>query len=228
MPSGGEMIGARRAARLSFSAVALFLLSGMASGGSAQETTVGIRGGLSLGFTFFENEVNTQRETRPSPIVGGLATFPLRSWMAFQAEALYVEKGWLDPGGAGGLRMGYVEVPVLLRLQSSGRLLPHVLLGPSLAYQVVCSFSDIPGMGDVGCDDPLVSLDRSKVDIGFVGGVGIGRRVRNGTLSLDVILDAGVHDVIREPMPWGAQTNLALFLSLAYAVSVGGDSGADR
>jgi hypothetical protein len=49
-----------------------------------------------------------------------------------------------------------------------------------------------------------------------------------GSLSFDALLNFGLRDVIREPLPWGAQTNLALSLSLAYTVGFGWLRGDDR
>jgi len=183
----------------------------------AQETAIGIRGGLNASYTVFEVEARASREARPGLIAGGTFAYRWRPWMAFQAEVLFAQKGWGSAEGEGGLRVSYLEVPILLRLQHSSSLQPHFLIGPSFALEVACSFDEIAGADRIDCDHPLISLDRAKLDTGILTGVGIGRRVGSGTLSLDALLSLGLTDVIREPLPWGRQTNIALSLSLAYA-----------
>jgi hypothetical protein len=194
----------------------------------AQEVSIGIRGGLNAAYTIFEVEERSSREVRPGLILGGVFSYPLRSWMAIQAEILYAEKGWAAAEQEGGRRVSYLEVPILLRLQHSGRLLPHVLMGPSFGIEVGCSFDEMAGTGRVDCDHPLISLDRPTLDTGFMVGAGLGRAVRSGTLFFDALLSIGLTDVNREPLPWGAQTNIALSLSLAYTVGLGGERGGNR
>ena len=194
----------------------------------AQETSIGLRGGLSAAYTLFEVEARNSRQTRPGLLVGGIFAHELRPWLALQTEILFAQKGWTAAEREGGMRVSYIEVPILLRLQHSGRLQPHFLLGPSFGLEVGCSFDENPGGERVDCDHPLISLDRPTLDAGIMAGAGIGRRVGSGTLSFDALLSIGLRDVIGEPLPWGAQTNMALSLSLAYTVDLGWGRGGDR
>lgn len=194
----------------------------------AQETAVGIRGGLNVAYTIFEVEERASREARPGLIAGGTFAYRWRPWMAFQAELLFAQKGWGSAEGEGGLRVSYLEIPLLLRFQHSSSLQPHFLIGPSFALEVACSFDGIAGAEGVDCDHSLISLDRAKLDTGILTGVGIGRRLGSGTLSLDALLSWGLTDLIREPLPWGRQTNVALSVSLAYARALRPGIGEDR
>lgn len=194
----------------------------------AQETSIGVRGGLSAAYTLFEVEGLNSREVRPGLLAGAVFAYQLRPWMALQTEVLFAQKGWTAAEREGGMRVSHIEVPILLRLQHSGRLQPHVLIGPSFSLEVGCSFDENPETGRVDCDHPSISLDRPSIDTGFMAGAGIGRTMGSGTLSFDALLSVGLRDVILEPLPWGAQTNMALSLSLAYTVGLGGERGEDR
>lgn len=187
----------------------------------AQDASVGIRGGLNAAYTLFEAEAREWREVRGSLLAGGIFAYRLRPWIAVQTELQFARKGWAGAEEEGGIRISYLEVPILLRLQRSGPFLPHLLIGPTFAFEVGCSFDEMAGTGRVDCDHPLVSLDRPGMDVGVMAGGGAGRAVGPGTLSLDALLSFGLRDVIREPLPWGAQTNLALSLSLGYTVGLG-------
>ena len=167
----------------------------------AQGVSVGVRGGLNGAYTLFEVDSRESREVRGSVLVGGIFAFELRPWMAVQTEVQFVQKGWAAAEREGGVRMSYLEVPILLRLEHAGSLRPHLLIGPTLALEVRCSFDDMAGIGRVDCDHSLISLDRPGFDAGVMVGGGIGRLVGPGTLSIDALLSFGLRDVIREPLP---------------------------
>ena len=214
------------ALRVSILAVGLFL--GVVKPAQAQEVAIGIRGGLNASYTIFEVEERAAREARPGLIAGGTFGYWWRPWMAFQTEVLFTQKGWGSAEGEGGMRVSYLEVPLLLRLQHSSALQPHFLIGPTFAVEVACSFDGISGAEKVDCDHSLISLDRPALDAGVLTGAGIGVRVGPGNLYLDALLSLGLVDVIREPLPRGAQTNFALSLSLAYTLDVHGGRGENR
>ena len=190
----------------------------------AQELSVGVRGGLNASYTLFEVEAQG-REVRPGLLLGAVFAYPVRPWLALQAEALFSQKGWGGNAREGNMRVSYLEVPVLIRLQHSGKLQPHLLLGPTVGMEVGCSFDETPQTERIDCDHNLISVDRSSLDFGLMTGAGIGHRVGRGLLSLDALLDFGLRDMIHEPLPWGTQTNLALSLSISYTVKLGGERG---
>lgn len=197
------------------------LVPAMVGSAQAQEAAIGVRVGLNAGYTLFEVEAREAREARPGLLLGGTFAYRWRPWMSFQAEVLFSQKGWAAAEGEGGIRVSYVEVPILLRLQHSGFLQPHLLLGPTVGLEVACSFDAIGGADRVDCDHPLISMDRPTLDTGFLAGVGIGRSLGPGDFSIDALASFGFSDVIREPLPWGAQRNFALSLSLGYTFDFG-------
>lgn len=193
----------------------------------AQEFAIGFRGGLNAGYTLYEVEV-AAREVRPGLLAGGTLAYHWRPWVGVQTELLFTQKGWAAAEGEGGMRMSYLEIPILLKLQHPSSLQPRILLGPTFGLEVDCSFDAIGGTDRVDCDHPQISLSRPSFDTGLMAGVGIGRWVGPGTLSFDMLFDFGLTDVIREPLPWGRQSNFALSLSLAYAFDPGWRMGGDR
>lgn len=208
--------------------LALTVLPTTAEPAGAQGIALGIRAGPNAAYTLFEVEAQEEREVRGGLLAGAVLAYPVRSWLSLQTEVLFAQKGWSGFDREGGIRVSYLEVPVLLRLQNRGRFQPHLLVGPSFAWEIGCSFDEEPETGRVDCDHDLVSLDRPALDAGVMAGGGIGRSLGPGDLALDMLLSIGLRDVIREPLPWGTQTNLALSLSVAYTVKLGDTLGGDR
>jgi hypothetical protein len=194
----------------------------------AQTLSVGVRAGPSGAYTLFEVEAQEAREPRGGILAGGILGYSLRPWLAIQTELLFTQKGWGGYAREGGMRVSYLELPILLRLQHTGRLQPHLLAGPSLALEVGCSFDEEPRTGRVDCDHSLISLERPTIDLGLMIGGGVARSLGPGDVDLDLLLSLGTRDVIQEPLPWGAQTNLAFSLSIAYTVTLGRTEGGDR
>lgn len=107
---------------------------------------------------------------------GGLyAELGLARSISFRPEVLYSRKGAEsnDPGFDVELKIGYIEVPLLLQWrqppasESQWALSPHLYLGPAVAFQLSCEGSS--GGIDVDCDqifDEAKSVDFS----GIVGG----------------------------------------------------------
>lgn len=193
-----------------------------------QDLSVGIRAGPNAAYTLFEVEAREAREVRGGILAGGVFAYSFRPWLALQTEFLFTQKGWSGYDRQGGMRISYLELPILLRIQHPGRLRPHLLVGPSFALEVGCSFDEEPRTGRVDCDHSLISLERPIIDAGLMVGGGIRRTLGPGDVDLDLLLSLGVRDTIREPLPWGSQTNLALSLSIAYTVQLGRVEGGDR
>jgi hypothetical protein len=179
-------------------------------------------------YTLFEIDERSSREVRGGALVGGVLSYRIRPWLAIQPEVHFIQKGWASAEGEGGMRLTYLEVPILLRLEHPGGLKPHFMVGPSFGFEIGCSFDEMSGTGRVDCDHPLISMDRAAIDTGVMAGAGIGRSVGSGILFFDALLSIGLSDVLREPLPWGSQTNMALSLSLAYTLGLDREKGGDR
>lgn len=114
-------------------------------------------------------------------LIGGLSiVLPSRGLFAWQPELLAVSKGAKGSNtNAQGLKLNYVEVPVLLRVQpkSEGTLHPHLYAGPYLGFQIDCSVKGTSG----SCND-IPGVSTKTVDIG--GTLGGGLDVDFGPLVL--------------------------------------------
>jgi hypothetical protein len=126
------------------------------------------------------------------------AKWHLASHLALQPELQYTQKGSDEVDATGGgpvytmhIRLSYVEVPVLLRVEASpmGSVTPFALVGPDVAFKVGCGVvvSGLPG--NYGC----ASLPAAEsVDYGGLAGVGLAFNVRGRTYGLSARYDAGV------------------------------------
>lgn len=141
---------------------------------------------LLAGATFAElRGINDVDLDRRDGAMGGLSfTFPLGGGaLALQPEALVTSKGATAPRSAsGGVRLNYVEVPVLLRLNlvRGAAVQPHVYAGPYAGFQISCRVQG----SSADCDDaPGVSTE--TVDVGGIvgGGVTFGLGGLNATVG---------------------------------------------
>lgn len=127
-------------------------------------------------------------------LVGGLSiVLPSEGFLAFQTEALLVNKGAKASTGApGGLKLSYVEVPLMARLtlHRGGSMHPHLYAGPYLGIQVDCS---VKGTA-TACDD-LPGVNTHSVDIGGMVGGGVDYDVGPLVLSGGVRYSFGVSKV---------------------------------
>jgi hypothetical protein len=114
-------------------------------------------------------------------LLGGLSlVLPSSGAFGLEVDALVVSKGAKGTNtGPDGLKLHYVEVPVLLRLSLAPGLPlnPHVYAGPYLGYQISCSVQGT----SADCDD-VPGISTKTVDIG--GTVGGGVNVALGGMIL--------------------------------------------
>jgi hypothetical protein len=126
------------------------------------------------GATFSElRGIDDARLDRRTGAFGGLSfVVPFgRGALALQPELLVISKGADAPAATGGgVRLNYLEVPVLLRLSPAPQsaLRPHVYVGPYLGLRITC---DISGSAQ-SCDD-VPDLNANELDVGGVLGGGV-------------------------------------------------------
>ncbi len=105
-------------------------------------------------------------------LVGGLYNVRrLGSTFALHQELLLVSKGAKGTTStADGLKLSYIEIPILLRLNlaTDGMLTPHVYAGPYVGLKIDCTVSGSSGK----CDD-LPGISTRSVDIGGIAGGGV-------------------------------------------------------
>jgi hypothetical protein len=105
-------------------------------------------------------------------LIGGLSlVLPMAGPIGLQPELLFVSKGAKGTNsGPDGLKLSYVELPVLVRLSlgGSGPLSPHLYAGPYLGLQIDCT---VQGTAS-DCGD-MPGLSTKTVDIGGTVGGGL-------------------------------------------------------
>jgi len=140
-------------------------------------------------------------DSRVGVALGGFVSVDLGSLFAIQAEAAWTQKG-ADLVGGGttlAIKLEYVEVPLLLRLQLPLPISPFIYAGPALSFKTRCRV-EINGTS-LDCDDPLAQLSLKSTDVSGILGAG----VRFGNLIVSLQYDRSFSDLRDAP---GATTEL--------------------
>jgi hypothetical protein len=179
------------------------------------------------------------------------ATVPLGARFSLQPELHFVQKGGrgsltlpIDPEQLAlyaddevrvGLRLSYLEVPVLARvdLSRAGRWRPFLMAGPSFALRVGCTVSaDVGPIGISGaCDDDSVIPDEAlptepndssdpvrTTDVSAIGGIGLQGSLLGRAFSAQVRYTQGLRSIATEKIPGVSPKNrgLALVFGLGF------------
>jgi len=147
---------------------------------------VGIEGGASIS-NFIKNGNLPGGANDPNNRTGGYGGLSFivqsnSSAVGLQTGVLYVQKGakssFADGSLRGGVQLGYVEVPVMLRLGVPLSLIgvaPTVVLGGSLGWRVNCKAVAEVGnfSGSSDCDNALLNQDLNvkRFDGGLTAGI---------------------------------------------------------
>jgi hypothetical protein len=116
--------------------------------------------------------------------------------LAVQPELLYSSKGITDKETDvdAKLKMNYVEVPVLLRVEvpTSGGVKPFFYGGPAISFKASCNI-EVSGQGvniNSNCDDlESPGMKLKTVDYGLVAGGGLAFDVGGKTFSIGARYD---------------------------------------
>lgn len=104
-------------------------------------------------------------------LIGGLSlVMPIAGAVGLQPELLFVSKGAEGSNGDNGLKLDYVELPVLLRLSlaEGTPVNPHIYAGPYFGYNISCKVEGT----SADCDD-VPGVSTKTVDMGGTVGGGI-------------------------------------------------------
>jgi hypothetical protein len=127
-------------------------------------------------------------------LFGGLAlVLPGSGSLGLEIDGLFVSKGAKGTNtGPDGLKLNYIEVPVLLRLSLAPGLpvSPHVYAGPYLGYQISCKVQGT----SADCDD-VPGISTKTVDIGGTAGGGVNVAVGGMILTGGLRYSFGVSKV---------------------------------
>jgi hypothetical protein len=181
----------RLVARFIGGTLALALLAGTAGAQTPEGTwDIGLTAGVNVA-TISGNDTD-DAEWR-SDFMGGLSlNWGIGPTLSLQPELLYSRKGAKAEGG-GTLKLGYIEVPVLVKFATgaSTQMRPAFFFGPSIGFNVSCDES-LSGSVSSDCGDDIKSTDFGVVGgIGFdVGAMGVFVRFTQGLTKLADDFDA--------------------------------------
>ena len=139
-------------------------------------------------------------DSRIGPRVAASAIVPLRSNLDLQLGAAYAAKGATEQefGVDVNLGLGYLEIPVLLRLTPSvaGTISPHFTIGPALALRVSCNAA-VSAEGveiSIDCDEEFDDL--KSMDFGAIAGAGLDIATSGSlSVSLDLLYNFGLSSI---------------------------------
>lgn len=153
-------------------------------------------------------------------LLGGLSFVTSGGVFAWQPEVLAVSKGAKGAtSSAEGLKLNYVEIPVLLRLSLSRDpgMRPHLYAGPYLGFQIDCSAKGT----SADCND-VPGVSTRTVDVGGIVGGGLDFDVGPLVLTGGVRYGFGVSTVadftLSSPKESARNGVWALYTGLAFRV----------
>ena len=131
--------------------------------------------------------------------VGISAAVPVTPWLQFRPELQLSQRGIREPNtdvGEVRIRLTYIDIPLLLIARASevGRVKPNLQIGPTIGYNVRCSFS-IGGVGE-SCSR-IGDGGVNRIDYGAVLGAGADVRVGGRELRTSLRYTHGLRDFSR-------------------------------
>ena len=147
---------------------------------SKQSRTFGVIGGVALS-TMAGEEAATDLERHTGLMAGVSLVMSSAARMALEIDGLYVTRGFKSTGMSSSfdLSAGYIEVPVLVRVQFAreSAVKPFLSFGPSFGVRVSCSVSvkARDASSSSSCNDLLGTNGPSisSTDFSFVLGGGV-------------------------------------------------------
>jgi energy-converting hydrogenase Eha subunit B len=156
-------------------AVCLVLALALASAVDGRELGTplfGIKGGV--GGANMYGDATGGFETRIGGVFGAYVEYPLAPLVSVQGELLYALKGWKTDAFCSGCEitqtLGYIQIPVLLRINSpAGPPGPYLIMGPVVNMKVNDSF-------DVNTEaeqEGVSAKEYKSFDVGLMLGGGV-------------------------------------------------------
>lgn len=164
----------------------------------AQDTRIGIKGGLSLysttiSFSSFGFSIDETSDSKIGFAAGVFVEKPVSDMFSLQFEGLFVQKGGKDEDsdlGDGNVTLSYIDVPVLLRFNiplDKEDIEPFVYGGAFAGYLLDASAeSDGEDIDDIDITEFL-----TNINYGLVLGAG----VSFGMLTVDIRYDLGLANI---------------------------------
>lgn len=177
------------------------LLLAFTSAGAAGQVWGGPRLGVSLANVGGDDAPNAERRT--GMVVGWSFSADRGERWGIQPEFHYWEKGaearffGLDTA----LKLSYLEVPVLFRLDltGGGAISPHLLLGPTVAINLTCEGRVAAGplRGRRDCDE-LQNFEARALEVGVGTGFGLSIDMGGWRLMGDLRYTLGLTDIFED------------------------------
>lgn len=200
----------------------ILALAVLAVPADAQKVSVGLKAGPN--FVTLSGDDVSNVESFARVIGGGFMVVQFGNNLAFQPEVLYAQKGAKDVDGDEimKLKLDYFEVPLLLRAHPAltGRFLPHVIAGPTIAYNSNCdaSLSEAGVEATIDCDDLMPLKDW---DFGVAMGGGVDMAVGKAFIVLDLRYTLGLSNIDDDSNPSDAK-NRAFSIMAGFRYPLGG------
>jgi hypothetical protein len=213
-----------------FSALALTaMLPGWAT---AQQTSIGLRGGVNFSSVAAAQNGLSAVEGRQGKALGLLFELAFSDRFALQPELAFSEHGFREPGavsfGDDDWRYTYLQFPLLAKMRfGTAKAGLAVMAGPHLGVGI--GFVTGPMFqqnlaGEEFYYQTVASWRNSEyraADFGLTGGMGGYLAAGIGTFGLDLRYQHGLSNMLAAPGPGDYQRNRNLQLGLSYLIRLG-------
>jgi len=192
---------------LRISAAAGILLAASAATANAQG--FGVMAGANFADISGDDIDGSDVDSRTGFVGGIFYEYKLGTSISLRPELLYSMKGGTNAlfGDDVDWKNDYIQVPVLLKYNfGSGATHPFVLIGPAIAFNVSCEFSDPDE--EISCDDLFGEDVVSSTDFSGILGLGI----QWNALDINVRYDLGFTNVLEDV----DATNKTISILLGY------------
>lgn len=182
--------------------------------------TFSILGGFASSKVEVSNEaVSVTFDSRLGIVAGVGMTRQIGSTVSFAPELLYVQKGFEieDDGVSAGLKISYVELPLLLRATfGGGSVQPYVTGGPVVAFKASCSVNAESEEVDISTDcDEFASEGDGDAEFKSIDyGVMIGGGIQHGRFTASIRYDLGLAGILSDDAEDTTTKNRALLFLL--------------
>lgn len=156
--------------------LALVFLAAVPSILNAQDTIIGVKGGLSSANISTDDTEIGDTNSRTGFIAGPFLQIGLSDVFAIQFEGLFAQRGFEADfeGTQGALELDYIEIPLFLKAMaggSNGTVRPGVYAGGYLAFESSCAITGEGGGVSVELDcDEGDDFQRETTDFGLLFG----------------------------------------------------------
>lgn len=163
---------------------------------------IGARAGANFA-TLSGDDASDDFDSRTGLYLQGVLAFPVGDFFSFETGLAYSQKGAsLDEGTVDSdLELTYLEIPLLLKANFTAEgFQPHLLVGPSVAFNIGCTFS-AEGEGfdeEIDCDDDP-EIDIKGTDVGLIVGAGVDIPFGTMAFTIDGFYNLGLIDLDDSP-----------------------------